>query len=795
MKQSTSARWWDLPAALLLLAALGIAARRLIITEWADHLSLVGTLTFLGVLAGLALGQSCFSLRLVSAFALLYGLFAVFWQLGLTLGDDRLWLWAERVTNLTNRISISLDQLAREEAVLDPLFFLFLVAGLSWTLSVHAGYALTRHGHTWRAAIPTGVAMLVIQTYDPFLPSRVWLLAVYVFFSLLLLARLAYLRRCVHWQEFRASLPPYFGLDLARAILLPTALLILLAWTMPALASTLPSAERAWYWVTRPWDSVLDFLSNAFVSLGGEGSGGGRYYGEHLPLGHGNVLSDTPILTVQVPPGFHTSTRYYWRARVYDSYADGQWTSTLSVTQSINPAYFDLTFPEVGGCLTATFVFTPVAGIATFYTPSQPLWISRPARADLAYNPDGTTDLAALHAIPHLRAGETYQIRSFISTATVAQLRAAGTGYPPWVISRYLQLPPTITPRTRELARQIAAGLDNPYDIAIVTTDYLRTQIRYAETTPSFDSTQEPLDWFLFDLRQGFCNYYASAQVVLLRSLGIPARLAVGFAQGTRQSQGNVYQVRQLDAHAWPEVYFPDLGWIEFEPTASQPPLSRPSGESQHDDAVDATAPGETEVDQGENWDDRLEELLGLEEDLSEPSTAAASRSRTVVAAWALFLALITTTLAWRMRRRRGAPPLPVLLEEGLRRLNLKPPAALCLWALWAELPPLGRAYQELNQALARLGAPPALSDTPAERAAALTHLLPAAVVPVQRLLAEYHATTYGPHPGDGQVAQQTSRTIRYLSWRTAIKERVERTFHFLSIIARRLTLTHDRRW
>jgi transglutaminase-like putative cysteine protease len=176
--------------------------------------------------------------------------------------------------------------------------------------------------------------------------------------------------------------------------------------------------------------------------------------------------------------------------------------------------------------------------VQTFYVAPQPLWVSRPARADLAYNPDGTTDLSALHASPRLRAGQAYQVRSSISVATADQLRAAGTDYPRWVANRYLQLPPTITPRTRELARQVAAGLDNPYDIAIAVTDYLRAQISYADTTPSLDSDQEPLDWFLFDLRQGFCNYYASAEIVLLRSLGIPARLAVGFAQGTRQKSG-----------------------------------------------------------------------------------------------------------------------------------------------------------------------------------------------------------------------------------------------------------------
>jgi hypothetical protein len=169
-----------------------------------------------------------------------------------------------------------------------------------------------------------------------------------------------------------------------------------------------------------------------------------------------------------------------------------------------------------------------------------------------------------------------------------------------------------------------------------------------------------------------------------------------------------------------------------------------------------------------------LEELLALEgESLYEPVTAVAPDSRVTAASWALFLALgvVVIALAWRRQRQRGWPPFPVLLEGGLRRFDLQPPAALRRWARRAVLPPLGRAYMELNQALARLGAPPDPADTPAERAVALTRLLPAAADPAQRLLAEYHATAYGPRPGNYGIAQQAGRDIRILSWRAKIRQ------------------------
>src|SRR5438477_587036 len=78
-------------------------------------------------------------------------------------------------------------------------------------------------------------------------------------------------------------------------------------------------------------------------------------------------------------------------------------------------------------------------------------------------------------------------------------------------------------------------------------------------------------------LRRGYCNYYASAEVIMLRSLGIPARLAVGFNQGQVDTSTNTFHILEQNAHAWPEVFFPNYGWVEFEPTASESPLVRPA--------------------------------------------------------------------------------------------------------------------------------------------------------------------------------------------------------------------------
>lgn len=794
---SSLGRWWDIPAALMLLAAHLIVAKRLVITEWTDHLSVVQTLTFLAVLAGLALGQSAFSSRRVAAFALAYGLFAIPWQLGVTLSrisEDA--LWTERLVRMVRRLILAVGQMARQEPVEDPLFFLLLVASLAWVLGVHAGYALTHHARPWRAILPSGIALLVIQTYDPFVTARVWFLAFYLLFALLLVARVTYLRHRARWQRDRFYLPSYVGSDITRITLQITVLLVLVAWTVPVLATALSPAQDAWRRVTRPWITVRNRLENAVASLRDQVGGVYNIYSDNLALGQGGELSEDIVLVVEPEDDPPVDIRYYWRARVYDYYADGQWSTTVvSTTPQIVPGYLGLPFPDGEGRWTGAFTVTTALPISTLYIPGQPLWLSRAVRADLAENPDGTADIIALHANPPLRGGATYEVRSSLNTVTIAQLRSAGTDYPSWVTSRYLQLPPNITPRVRELARQVSYGLDVPYDIAAAITEYLRRYIRYSETIPSpSPSDREPLDWFLFDLREGFCNYYASAEVVMLRSLGIPARLAVGFGEGQLQpgrdifmasradspawsEDSDIYVVRQRNSHSWPEVYFPGLGWIEFEPTASEPPLDRPLGDDQL-----STIPGfptfmDDEGDPREPWEMRREEIPVPVDPLPGSSSGAGlgSRLSVIIGILSLGLVLIIVAVVWYRRRSNDQPLLPVLLRRGLRRFDLRLPLVLDRWIIHITLPLLVRAYMEINYALIRLGVPPSPADTPAERAAALSHLLPGVANPTQHLLAEYHAMAYSRRPGDLYTAERASRTIRSLSWRAAIRRLIDR--------------------
>jgi protein-glutamine gamma-glutamyltransferase len=167
----------------------------------------------------------------------------------------------------------------------------------------------------------------------------------------------------------------------------------------------------------------------------------------------------------------------------------------------------------------------------------------------------------------------TYEAVSSLDVPAPEQLRGAGVDYPPGIELRYLQLPKRLDPRIRALAEQIASTAPTPYDKAVAIESYLRTHYGYTLQLPS-SVQRDPLANFLFERREGHCEYFASSMAVMLRSLGVPARLVNGFHGGELNSLTGSYIIRASDAHSWVEAYFPIYGWITFDPT---PADARPS--------------------------------------------------------------------------------------------------------------------------------------------------------------------------------------------------------------------------
>jgi transglutaminase-like putative cysteine protease len=158
-----------------------------------------------------------------------------------------------------------------------------------------------------------------------------------------------------------------------------------------------------------------------------------------------------------------------------------------------------------------------------------------------------------------------YEARSVLPKPPVAALRLAGSDYPDSVRETYLQLP-GLDPRIPELAQQITAHVNSPYEKANAIEGYLRSHYGYTLDL-SGPPQPDPLAYFLFQRRAGHCEYFAAAMTVMLRSVGIPARYINGFLTGEYNSVGGDLIVRASDAHSWVEAYFPSYGWLTFDPT------------------------------------------------------------------------------------------------------------------------------------------------------------------------------------------------------------------------------------
>jgi transglutaminase-like putative cysteine protease len=797
----------DWLAALFLLVTILISSGRLLATEWVDDLGRIHLLTAISILLGMLIGYSYFSSAWSTVLAIGYGIICIPWQVGSILGSDI--LWRERMLSLSGRIAFSSEQLINQETVSDPLLFLLTMAILFWIIGSYAGYQLVRNNKPWHAIIPAGVALVVLHTYDSFLPRRSWYLAFFLLFGLTLVSRVFYLKHRARWDERHTHLPLFISIDLLPSAIAAVAILVLVAWMAPSINSALNPAEKAWKRITRPWQEIRDDLSRAVDSLRSSVGVYSDYYGEQLILGRGNSLSDKILFTVETPVRADDTIRFYWRIRVYDHYEENQWENKVWDKARVSPSNYSINTPNYAGRWDTIFNFSSRISMKSLYAISETEWISRPAELTLTYinEESNTGDINLIRLYEVLLPGETYEVQASVTNATIEQLRNAGSEYPDWVTENYLQIPESIGPRVYALAQGITQGLDNPYDKAEAITRYLRANIEYEETIPAVPTDTEAVEWLLFDYTKGFCNYYATTEIMMLRALGIPARLAVGYAQGGRMyiiaaeevnrlelqlddgnqetagAIGEYYEVRQKDAHAWPEVYFPGIGWVEFEPTVSQFPISR----RERDETILASGvsfglPGSSENGAAVDGEQELteEELAALGENLAliddSPNIAL------WVVSTILVLAVIVVPISYRYMQKRGLRPLPVIIESGFERLNITPPKLIRRWARYAKLTPLERAYTEINFALIRMGSLPGLEATPAERSALLIDIFPNLKSQISQLAHIYQTNLYSHHPIEIQEALEIGKLIRNVT----IMEKVRRWLERLQEPARR---------
>ncbi len=773
-------RGWDTWAAIFTMAAIAIVGLRLWATEWTSDLYILVYLIFLAGIAGLALGYSRFSAPIAFIFAAVYGTFFTGWLFGTTVEIEM--TWHDRILNYLGwRLRIAIEQFNAGEIVADPILFLTLMAILLWFLGFAAAFIVIRRRSTWPALIPLGLTLLVIGHYDQDLTRNTQFLITFLFFALLLVGRFTFLHYREKWQQEGIHTTYETQLDLSKAMLILVCVLLVLSWVIPITPQQSRRYSELWERISKPWQRLRDELSNFFVPENATTFLTASYYGESMNLGTGSPVSEEIVFTVQTEAEDIAGHRNYWRARIYDSYENEDWTTSGSFpSRLLYPGTFEIRYPNWQGGRTVLYTFTTqVSRMANIYATGAPTWVSRPA--EVIYQPlsNNQEDLIALIADPPMPFGEAYQVEAWISVPTINELRSSSTDYPT-SMERYLELPQDFSPKIAALAAEIASEYDNPYDKAHAITRYLRNTIEYSRILPPIPEAADPLEWFLFDEQIGFCNYYASAQVLMLRSLGIPARMAVGFAQGEFDTETNTYTVRKKDSHAWPEVYFVDYGWVIFEPTASLPPIALPLGQQSTNNTSPnnqeesplvtplASPPLEPHI--------LMDNLPGesLADDASKPTQTVQPPSGTQISWMLLTLILIVLLISililqGQMPFKLEMDPLPVLIERVLIQRGKPIPAWLKRWSTIAQMSAAEKAYLTLGRTIRWMGHEVNPAETPSERAATLTELLPEAADSTAEIISEYHLDKFSNHIVNEDRARNAARLVRRLALKTRL--------------------------
>lgn len=649
----------------------------------------------------------------------------------------------------------------------DDLVFTLVICAMLWFLGHNLAWHVFRVNGVWRAVLPPGLILIINAVFHQGGADLTLYLIVYVFLALVLVARAHLDAREWDWYSHGVRAPKGFRRRM-MAVGLVLALALLAGWLAPTSDLEGRLQEFQNFMSSDGLTQLGELWNRLFTTADTQGPVTSDYYGgDSLELGGAIRLGDEVALVVSAPD----DRRYYWRSRTFDFYDMGRWTSAADVRLTDPEAPLEITIPadEMQARVPVEQAVTMgLPGSRLIYTAAQPSVVNLASRMDLRYLPGEAMSVSVIRPMRVIAKGDSYTAVSQMSDATADQLQAAGTAYPTQIRDLYMSPAPSMTARTGALAREIVAeaGANTPYDQAKAIERWLRANIVYDELIPMPPAGQDPVDWLLFDLGRGYCNYYASAMIVMLRSLGVPARMAAGFAQGEWVEDENGFVVRERDAHTWPEVYFPGYGWIEFEPTAAQLEVERGDLPPQQPPQLTPTpAPPTATFTPTATLTPSPTPTLEPQPDFTEvadnaspmPATPSVTPEPTTTPTPSALI--IPTPPPQRPQPRDPLSFIAPGLGAGflfLFLIMLLLLIAVVIYWTWEwrgmrGLSPVARAYARMERYIGLIGLHPPPQQTPDERRADILGVLPQAEPPVNAITSLYTAERYGQRDADEQ--------------------------------------------
>ena len=463
-------------------------------------------------------------------------------------------------------------------AAQDNLVFAVIAAAVLWCVGMAVAWAARRTRQGYAAGLPSLWLLGLVLIYSS---GGRWLLLTALALTILLQLLMDQRALQNRWVGLNLDYSPGVLTDRVMTVAAVLALVLAVAAFMPNLYIE-PLVTRYYAWAAPLNQGTEAAFERLFPDLRGvsrwRGSTAGGLPNDFLLQG-GLELGSTTVFRVRTdesvvyefpydegaaPPG------HYMRSGTFSEYDGHGWRNTRGLERipvRANEPWLD----DVGwGRKRLVQSVLVDAASPVLYTAAEPMEVS----VDASLEVRDDADLVAVYA-----RERSYTVISAIPAVNDAMLRSlpdrnAG-GANADELADYLALPDTVTDRTRDLAARILEGQATDYDRGLAIEAYLR-QYEYDLNVPDLPSgVQDVADYFLFNLQRGYCDYYATAFVVLARLGGLPTRFATGFAVGRWDPVEAVWIVTESEAHSWPEVYFPEVGWIPFEPTAGRATLTR----------------------------------------------------------------------------------------------------------------------------------------------------------------------------------------------------------------------------
>ena len=583
------------------------------------EVEMVWPVGFLALAVGWLLARSRMSGWLVSVIGMLGGFGLVFWRVGRLSGPfvkllqvlfDYLSLavrerafpdsgaiqfaWQGIILGiqvLFNRLYFWVVSMFGDDPSLDPIVLVMVWSITIWGLVMWMSWAIRRRDQPFTGAVP---AFLVLGYSLAFVGGNAFYLLPIMGSVLLLGIFVGHDTRERDWKLAGEKFPQKLRRNVAWTAMIISVALVTMAAFAPSIS--LEDINDFYDRLTQNQESQIEESlgleqgsnRSAFTGIQSAALNDARAGGlprQHL-IGSGPELSDQVVMVIsatelqpelaggviEVPK---SPDGYYWRSLTYDRFDGRGWGTFDLEMQQYQPGQLAFTSSLPGQRLLRQQVSLAEDNPGLLLVAGNLIRSDQTFIAGWRSSESGapTQDLFGVTIDV-----STYVADSLLQEFSSEELRSTGQNYPTSISEKYLDLPDVISERVISLAFDLTATQPTAYERAIAIETYLRTfEYDLDIPPPPLGLNIDIADYFLFTLQRGYCDYYATSMVVLARAAGLPARFVVGYIGGTYDPELDVYIITEDQAHSWVEIYFPEYGWVEFEPTAGRPAIERPA--------------------------------------------------------------------------------------------------------------------------------------------------------------------------------------------------------------------------